>query len=75
MNILPLGLVNAGSTVTVCQVCGDDGNVRRLNELGFCEGNEVTVLNSGSPCMVRLGGSKFSFRDGECANIFVKVTS
>ena len=73
MNILPLPLVDAGSKAVVSQIAGTPDYVRRLKELGFCEGNELTVLNAGSPCMVRLGESKFSFRDSDSAAIFVQV--
>lgn len=73
MNVLPLGLVDAGTTAVVSEIAGSPENVRRLKELGFFEGNELTVLNSGSPCMVRLGESKISFRDSDSASILVQV--
>ena len=43
---LPLSLVRAGETVTVCRVRGNEDMKRHLQEIGFVDGAEVHVVSS-----------------------------
>lgn len=45
---LPLAMVHEGSTVTVVKVRGNDEMRRHLENLGFVEGAQVTVVTQGS---------------------------
>ncbi len=53
----------------------NDGIARRLRELGFVEGEEVTVLATGpvgrEPLLVQVGFTRFALRRSEAARIHV----
>ena len=58
---LPLSLVRAGETVTVCRVRGNEDMKRHLQEIGFVDGAEVHVVSSsGSNIIVLVKGARFS---------------
>lgn len=57
---LPLSLVRAGETVTVCRVRGNEDMKRHLQEIGFVDGAEVHVVSSsGSNIIVLVKGARF----------------
>ena len=69
---IPLRLSRAGINVQISSIVGEDEQVRRLHELGLRRGDSLTVLQAGSPCLVKHGRVKLSFRDGESDTIFVR---
>jgi len=71
--MLPLGLLRRGENAEICQVLGNDRNVRRLHEMGICSGNRLQVVQSGCPCIVRLRGAKYCLRDVDCQHILVSL--
>ncbi|HAN98999.1 MAG TPA: ferrous iron transport protein A [Planctomycetaceae bacterium] len=70
--ILPLRCVKSGCCVRVDCVVGAMEQIRRLAELGIRQGSDVTVVHAGSPCLLKVGRTKLSFRDGDGASIFVR---
>jgi Fe2+ transport system protein FeoA len=47
-------------------------HIRRLRELGFHEGALVQVIQSGSPCIIRLDNCKLCLRDCEMSQVMVR---
>lgn len=72
--LLPLELLAAGEWAEVIDVNGEDGWVSRLAELGVRAGCRVQVLQPGSPCLLRLGGSRLSLRPDSRLQILVRPT-
>lgn len=71
-DLVPLSLLAAGQSGMVRQVVGDAQQVHRLEEMGLRDGKQVEVLQSGSPCIIRLDGSKLCFRTDEVTSILVE---
>lgn len=73
--LVPLAFARTGSCVEIRRILGGEEQVRRLHELGLSQGNSVTVLTSGTPCLLRVGNTKLSFREGDTATILVREAS
>lgn len=71
--LIPLNRLRSGQWAIVEQVTGLPEQVRRLEELGFRDGISVEVVQSGSPCIVRLGTKKMCFRSAEVLGILVRT--
>lgn len=70
---IPLNMVQPGSVVRISQVVGGQDDVKRMAEMGLQAGTEVEMLQSGSPCIVRVGQSKLCFRQSDVLNILVST--
>jgi ferrous iron transport protein A len=70
--VLPLELIEAGEWAEVEEVTGTPGWVGRMAELGLRSGSRLQVLRQGSPCLLRVGGSRFSLRGHSGAQILVR---
>ena len=64
--LLPLENLQAGEWGDVAHVSGEPGWVGRMAELGVRTGCRIQMLQSGTPCLLIVGGSRLSLR-GECA--------
>jgi ferrous iron transport protein A len=64
--LLPLDCLGCGEWADVEEVTGEPGLVCRMAELGLRNGCRLQMLQSGSPCLLRVGGCRLSLR-GECA--------
>jgi Fe2+ transport system protein FeoA len=71
--LVPLHFAPSGATVRVAQLVGAPEEIRRLRELGLGEGTVVEIVQSGSPCIIRLAGHKLCFRQGEGFHVLVNV--
>jgi Fe2+ transport system protein FeoA len=71
--LLPLHLVPAGACVRVAQLVGAPDETSRLEELGLREGTVLEVVQSGTPCIIRLSDHKLCFRHGEGFHVLVNV--
>jgi Fe2+ transport system protein FeoA len=72
-DLLPLHLLPAGSLARIDQLLGGADEVQRLEELGMRVGTPVEMIQSGSPCIVRLDGTKLCFRDNEAFQVLVRL--
>lgn len=72
-DLIPLHHLVAGSSGVVAAVLGDLDQVQRLRELGLRDGESVEMVQSGSPCIVRLGGQKLCFRADDLLSVLVKA--
>ncbi len=70
-DVVPLSALLPGQFAQVHQVVGQTEQVRRLEELGIRAGQNLELLQSGTPCIVRVGGTKLCFRDGEMCSVLV----
>jgi ferrous iron transport protein A len=69
---IPLQLLESGQSALVDQVCGCAEQVRRLAELGVRSGVEIEMVQAGSPCIIRLAGSKLCFRECDLLSVLVR---
>ena len=69
--LLPITALLPGQVAEVRQVVGRPEQVRRLEELGLRDGVRLEVIQAGTPCIVRVGGTKLCFRDGEMCSVLV----
>lgn len=70
---IPLSMVRPGTKVRISQIIGGCDDVKRMAELGLRDGTEVEMLQSGSPCILRVGQSKLCFRPSDILNILVNT--
>ena len=73
MDLIPLQLLAAGQAAHVDQLVGAPGDVQRLQEMGLRQGARIEMLQPGSPCIVRLEGSKLCLRDANLFQVLVQV--
>jgi ferrous iron transport protein A len=71
--IVPLQLLVPGQAAEVEEVVGDAEQVHRLEELGVRPGAAIEMLQPGSPCIIRLAGSKLCFRETDLLNVLVRL--
>ena len=72
-DLIPISVLLPGQVAEIRQIVGRPDQVRRLEELGVRNGTQVEMLRSGVPCIVRVGGTKLCFRDGETCCVIVKA--
>jgi ferrous iron transport protein A len=70
-DLIPIASLLPGQVAEVRQVVGRSEQVRRLEELGVRDGVMLEVVRAGTPCIVRVGGTKLCFRDGELCAVLV----
>ncbi|MBX7169022.1 MAG: FeoA domain-containing protein [Pirellulales bacterium] len=70
--MLPLQCLAAGQQGRISQLLGSPEQVHRLEEIGMRQGVLVEMLQSGSPCIVRLGGQKLCFRADDLMRVLVE---
>jgi Fe2+ transport system protein FeoA len=71
-DLLPLHLLPPGSRALIGQLVGRADEIHRLEELGIRVGTTVEMVQAGSPCIIRLDGSKLCFRDNEAFRVLVR---
>jgi ferrous iron transport protein A len=71
-SLLPLEMLRSGEWADVAEVVGEPGWVGRMAELGVRSGSRVQVLQPGSPCLLRVGGSRLSLRGDVQTQILVR---
>ena len=71
MNVIPMHHLAYGEVGRVEQLVGSTEDVRRLEEMGVRRGQAVEMLQPGTPCIVRLGGSRLCFRQTDGLGVLV----
>jgi len=56
----------------VVEVLGEDGNTKRMCELGICTGKRVSIVRAGDPALVAVAGSRFALARELAARVFVR---
>ena len=70
--LVPLTVLRCGQIAEIGQLLGAPEQVRRLEELGLRTGARLEMVRSGSPCIVRVDGSKLCFRDDDSLRVLVR---
>lgn len=70
---IPLHLLLPGQQAEIFQLVGSVEQVHRLEEMGLRQGASVEMLQSGTPCIVRIGGNKLCFRQSEALSVLVRM--
>jgi Fe2+ transport system protein FeoA len=74
MHVLPLGAIERSEEAVVHLLAGPAPLRTRLEELGIHPGARLTVLASGSPCIVRLSsGTRLCLRTDEAGSVLVRI--
>jgi len=71
-NLIPLSLLTPGQNALVDRIVGAPDDVHRLEELGLRGGAAIEMLQSGSPCIIRLAGQKLCFRADDLLSVLVR---
>ena len=72
MVLIPLNMLLAGESAEVAQVLGIPEHVHRLHELGLSAGTRIEMVQPGSPCIIRLSGSRLCFRESDAIGVLVR---
>ncbi len=70
-NITSLHSLRSGQVAEVREIDGPAEDVRRLAELGLRNGARLELVRSGSPCILRINGATFCFRNTGSVNVVV----
>jgi Fe2+ transport system protein FeoA len=70
---LPLESVRAGEWADIAEVTGEPSWVGRMAELGLRAGARVQVVQGGSPCLIKVNGSRLCLRGEQAMQILVRV--
>lgn len=71
--LIPLKLLPPGRHACIGQLVGKADEVHRLEELGLRAGVTVEMVQSGSPCIIRLNGHKLCFRNSDVLHVLVSA--
>jgi Fe2+ transport system protein FeoA len=71
-DLIPLNLLAPGQLAQVGHVSGQPDEIHRLEELGLRGGAAVEMVQSGSPCIIRLAGQKLCFRADDLVRVLVR---
>ena len=70
---IPLTLLRSGERARIQQLAGQSELVRRMEEMGLRAGQQVEMLQAGSPCIIRLAEHKLCLRADELLTVLVEV--
>jgi ferrous iron transport protein A len=70
--LLPLELLTPGERAEIAEIHGESGWIHHLAELGLRSGCHLQVVQSGSPCLLLIGGCRISVRSDLATRIFVR---
>ena len=66
-SLVPLEFLKPGEWAEIAEIGGEPAWVHRLAELGIRGSSRLRVVQSGSPCLLEIGGLRLSLRT-ELAN-------
>jgi Fe2+ transport system protein FeoA len=72
VHLIPLSHLRRGTTARIAQLVGGPEQVHRLEELGLRQGTQIEMVANGSPCIVKILGSKFCFRATQLLGVLVQ---
>jgi ferrous iron transport protein A len=74
-DLLPLNCLAAGTAGEIAELVGRADLVQRLREMGLASGVRVEIVQSGSPCIIRVNGHRLCFRDCESMGVLVRTVA
>lgn len=69
---VPVSCLRRGEKSRITQLIGRHDSCHRLREMGLRPGTEVEMIQSGEPCIVRVGGTRLCFRAGDECGVLVQ---
>ena len=66
-------MLPAGQRACVAQLLGPTADVHRLHEMGLRPGSWVEMVQRGSPCIIKVAGSKLCLRDANLFQVLVHM--
>jgi Fe2+ transport system protein FeoA len=66
-------MLRGGQVAEISQLLGVAEDVRRLEELGLRTGVRLEMVQAGTPCIVRVAGTKLCFRDDDTLRVLVAI--
>jgi ferrous iron transport protein A len=72
-DVFPLHLLPAGKRGQIAQLVGPAEGVHRLEEIGIRVGQYFEMLQSGSPCIIKLAGTRLAYREHEGTCVLVRL--
>ncbi|PQV65413.1 Fe2+ transport system protein FeoA [Abditibacterium utsteinense] len=63
----------SGQSLCVTRLCGGANECAKLRELGVREGALVTVLQHGTPILIRIDGARFGIGQSAAENVLCDV--
>lgn len=73
--LLPLSMLRAGELGLVHSVIGGMDLVRHLAEIGLQSGTRLEMIRPGTPCILRVDGTKLCVRGDELLQVMVSPLS
>ena len=70
--LLPLEYLRTGEWAEVAEVSGEPNWVCRMAEMGVRAGCRLLCVQSGSPCLLQVGGCRLSLRGDPMAQVMVR---
>lgn len=71
--IVPLDTLSSGELGRICDLCGNQELVARLEEMGLRVGTELRMVQPGRPCIIAVANQRLSLRADENILILVEV--
>ena len=68
---IPISALRPGEVAEIREIVGPIEHIRRLEELGLRSGSVLEMVRGGSPCIIRVGGSKLCIRHDELLRVMV----
>jgi Fe2+ transport system protein FeoA len=68
---IPLHRLPAGRSAHVARIVGPPEDVHRLEEFGLRRGTRIEMFRRGTPCILRIAGSKVCLRLEDRLQVFV----
>ncbi len=70
-NEIPVQRLRRGQSALVARIAGPPEDVHRLEEFGLRPGTRIEMFRPGSPCILRMAGSKVCLRTERRLQVFV----
>ncbi len=64
-----------GQNLCVTRLCGGQSECAKLRELGVREGARVTVLQHGTPILIRIDGARFGIGQSAAQNVLCDIVN
>jgi ferrous iron transport protein A len=71
--LVPLSALRHGQVAEIGELVGSTEQVRRLEELGLRSGVRLEMLQRGTPCIIRIDGTKLCFRNDDSLRVLVRI--
>jgi ferrous iron transport protein A len=69
--MIPIRSLRIGQVAEIHELVGPSDDVRRLEEIGLRRGARLELVRDGSPCIVRVDGATFCFREEKSVRVLV----